>query len=254
MIVNRIKQHRDSAGVRGLDQRFEIIGTPIGRVRRIWQHAIIAPIAPARKIRHRHQLDRGHAEPDQMVELTDGRAKRAFIGEGADMKLIEHDVVPFAARPLDGPVIARGIDDFARTVDVLGLEPRNGIGNQHSVGQRILVETAGLRCRGQELMPPAGRFLHREDRLAAVKEERHASGAWSPQAKTDAAIRLHDCAARRRICSRGQIPSFSRARRLVQIFADLTSLKSGETGAGAMRRPQLARRDNPRSALLVPLA
>ena len=44
-------------------------GVPYACLRRERQHAVVAPVARARGLRERHQLDRGDAERDEPVEL-----------------------------------------------------------------------------------------------------------------------------------------------------------------------------------------
>src|SRR5271166_3616189 len=114
MTVDYVEQDSDTAGMRGLDQRLKLFRAAIGRVWRVEQHAVITPIAPAREVRHGHDLDGGDAEPGQMVELFDSSAKGALTSEGADMDFVQNDVVPVPAGPVHSPIVARRIDDLTR--------------------------------------------------------------------------------------------------------------------------------------------
>ena len=78
MIVDDVEEHHQPAQMCFVDQRLQIIGPAIGAVGRIPQHAIIAPAAAAGEIGQRHQLERGDAGRDEMIELVDHGAIGAF--------------------------------------------------------------------------------------------------------------------------------------------------------------------------------
>ena len=76
VIVDDIEDHHQSALMRGIDQGFQILRPPIAGVRRKEQHAVVTPVPAARKVRDRHEFDRGDAEVGKCVELVDCRAER----------------------------------------------------------------------------------------------------------------------------------------------------------------------------------
>ena len=162
MVVDDVEQHHQPALVRGLDERFQVLRAAVGRIRRIGQDAVVAPVPPARKIADRHDLDRGDAELDEMVELVDRGAERALGREGADMQFVENRLVPGpAAPPRIGPAIGRRVDHLARSVDIVGLIARRRIGNAHAVRQHETIARTGARPVGNQLVPAAGERLHR---------------------------------------------------------------------------------------------
>ncbi len=124
MIIHHIEKHLQAKPVRAIDEPFERMRTAIGGIRRVRQHAIIAPIMPAGKIRDRHQLDGGNADRRQARQL---RAHRVEPAEAARMQLVNHGFRPGPAAPfgiLPGKILS---GDQARPVHVISLPPRGRI-------------------------------------------------------------------------------------------------------------------------------
>ena len=145
VIIHHVEKHHQPAQMGLIDQRLEIVGTPIAAVRRIPQHAVIAPIARAGEIRQRHQLQRGNPGRHQMIELADHGAVAAFRREGADMGLEQHRLLPRPSAPLGGaPAISAVIDHLARTRNIVGLKRGGRVGHVDFVIDAELVACAGL--------------------------------------------------------------------------------------------------------------
>ena len=145
VIVDHVEKHHQPAQMRFIDQRLEIVGASIGAVRRIPQHAVIAPVAPAGEIRQRHQLQCGDSGCHEMIELVDHGAVGAFRCEGADMGF-EHDgFLPRTPVPARGaPFVGGVIDHLAGAGDVIRLKRRGRIGYIDLVIDPELVTRAGL--------------------------------------------------------------------------------------------------------------
>ena len=62
VIVDHVEEHHEAAVVSGIDQALQALRPAVDRVRGIEQHAVITPAAIAGELRHRHELDRRHAE------------------------------------------------------------------------------------------------------------------------------------------------------------------------------------------------
>ena len=106
----------------GIDQGLEVLRPSVGRIGREKVDAVVAPIATAREIGDRHQLDRGDAELDEIVQLVDGRAERAFGRERPDVQLVDDRLLPGAAAPRPvAPLVGARIDHLARAMHVLRL-------------------------------------------------------------------------------------------------------------------------------------
>ena len=97
MIVNDVKQHRDPARVRRLDEGLEVFRPSVACVWSVRKHSVIAPVPAALEVADRHDLDGGHAEVREMVQLASGARERALRRKSAEMKFIKDDVAPFAA-------------------------------------------------------------------------------------------------------------------------------------------------------------
>src|SRR6185503_10205532 len=68
----------------------------------------------------RHELDEGHPERSEVVELVERSAKRAARSERADVKLVDDGLVPRSAAPTAvAPHIGARVDDPARAVRVV---------------------------------------------------------------------------------------------------------------------------------------
>src|SRR5260370_39894451 len=80
--------------MRGLDQRLEIFGPPIGAVRRKGQHAVVAPVALAGEVGKRHQLYRRNAMLAQVAEFRGGAGVSALRRESPDVQLVDHRLLP----------------------------------------------------------------------------------------------------------------------------------------------------------------
>src|SRR6185312_16180193 len=106
MVVDDVKQDGEAARMAGVDEVLQIVGPAVAAVGREEQHAVIAPIALAGKIRHRHQLDRGDAEAHEMVEVALDAGEIAALGERPGVEFVEHDLLPAPAAPVAvAPVI-----------------------------------------------------------------------------------------------------------------------------------------------------
>ena len=140
MIVDDVEEHRDAASMRRLDKSLEMLRAAVAGVGCIRQHAVVAPSPSAGKVADRHDLNCGHSETREMVELLDGGDEGAFRCESPDMQFVEHRVVPRASAPILSPVIACMVDRLARPVDIPRLELRRRIGHKHSIRQLKPIE------------------------------------------------------------------------------------------------------------------
>src|SRR5262249_18652341 len=99
VIVDDIDKHHETLDVGGLDQRLQLFRPTVLDPGPKRLDAVIAPVVSARRFRQGHQLDRGDTDLDQVVELASNAAIGAVGREGADMKLIEHSLLPWPSAP-----------------------------------------------------------------------------------------------------------------------------------------------------------
>ena len=191
--------------VGGIDQRLQVVRRAIGIVRRIGQHAVIAPAAPAREMGDGHDLDGGDAEMGKVRQALDGGAEGAFRREGADVQFVEHGLLPRPALPADiAPGIAPVVDDHRRSVDIVPLRMGGGIGNFCAVGKAEPVGRAGASLVRFHLVPAVPRRVHRDIPVAGNELDGRFGGR--PEAELHPAVFQHAWSPalrdRRRSCHR----------------------------------------------------
>ena len=161
MVVDDIEQNHQPTGVGGFDQRLQVLGPPVGRIRSERQHPVVAPVPAAGKITDRHDLDCGNAKPDQVVELRNRCTKRALGRKGADVQLVDDRLLPGTAAPAGiAPQVGRRVDDLARPVHVLRLIPRGRVRDAELVRQNEAVSCTGAGAIGDEFVPAPADRLH----------------------------------------------------------------------------------------------
>ncbi|CAJ5431243.1 Uncharacterised protein [Burkholderia pseudomallei] len=127
VVVDDVEQHLKPEPVRGIDERLQRVGRPVGCVGRERQHAVVAPVARAGERVDGHQLDRGDAERGERREPA--RDPR-IAAERADVHLVQHGLAPRPSAPVVvAPAVGGRIDDLARAVHAVRLEARRGIGH-----------------------------------------------------------------------------------------------------------------------------
>ena len=158
VIVDDVEENHQIKIVRGVDQRLQLVGRPVGRIRRERQHAVVAPVAPAEKIIDRHQLDCGDAEGSQTRQVARNAAEPA---ERPTMQLVEHRLRPWSAAPMAvAPLVGTGIDHDTAVVHVAGLRPGGRIGHALPAREHIVVARSGA-TRRFHLEPAVALLLHR---------------------------------------------------------------------------------------------
>ena len=212
--------------MRGVDERPEVLGAAVAGIGSIRQHPIVAPVAASAEIRDRHYFDGGDAKLGELSEFLDRRPEAALRGEGAQMQFVENGVLPRQSVPLGLPA-KRGVDQLARTVDVVRLEARGRIGNAAAVRQFETIADPGDDARQERFVETVARGLHRL-RFSTLDAEPDARQRGRPQSELGAgrfecrAVRPgsrhegHDAVAKRETApSTHRIGSRFRARRSI---------------------------------------
>ncbi len=176
----------------GVHQRLQILGPPVAAFRRVEQHPVVSPAARARELGHRHQLDRGDAQINEVVEPALHARIGALGGEGADVQLVEDEALRRQARPLRVPPgVGERIDHLAGPVHVAGLVPRGRIGDQQLAVDAIAVAGPGRRVARRVLGPAARVARHRHRARRRLQPKLDAPGAGRPEAEARAAVVGH---------------------------------------------------------------
>ena len=162
VVVHHIQEHHNLPLMRRLHKRLQRLRPPICRIWRIQQHGVIAPAACSCKIRNGHQLNRGHTQCGQVIQLTRGSLKCTLGRKRADVQFIQHGFRPWPPVPVAGlPRISGRIDHLARAGHVLGLKSRCRIGHIHPVRQHVTVARSRSGVGNRKLMPTVSIGLHR---------------------------------------------------------------------------------------------
>ncbi len=197
MIVHDVEEDHQAKVVRRVDQRLQCVRRAVGRIGRVRQHAVVAPVAPPGEVVDRHQFDRGDAEIPQHRQSFRHAGKSAA---GADVEFVKHGLAPGTPLPVRVPPrIGARIDHDARTMHVIGLRACGRIGHQRAVRQAVAIaRPGGTRCARRE--PAIRRALHRQQRTTL---QRHAHGLLRrrPEPKPRLAI-SRQVRARRRIAAK----------------------------------------------------
>ncbi len=149
VVVDDVEQDAEAGRVGGVDEAREPVRAAVGGVRRVGVDAVVAPAALAGEGGDGHQLDRGHAQLAQALEVRDHAVERALLRERPDVQLVddevvERDAVPRGVRPAE----AARVDDLRRPADALRLEARAGIRPRLPVEDvQVVVARAGLQDR-----------------------------------------------------------------------------------------------------------
>src|SRR3546814_14620054 len=74
VVVDDIDEDHQAERVRRVDQLLEFIRRAVGRVRRIRQHPVVAPVARTREVIEWHQVDSGDAALDERRQTLDRKS------------------------------------------------------------------------------------------------------------------------------------------------------------------------------------
>ncbi len=128
VVVDDVLDHRQAAGVAGVDEALIRRRSSVLGVHREPQHPVVAPVVRTVERVHRHQLDEVDAEFGQVVEPADGGVQRALGGEGADVHLVDHAAGQLPTGPgVIGPREARRVVGPGQPVNAVRLPARPGI-------------------------------------------------------------------------------------------------------------------------------
>jgi hypothetical protein len=185
VVVDDVDDHREAVRVARIDERAQAAGTAVGRLRREQVHAVVAPVAAARKLGERHELDRGHAEPDEVRELRNHAGERALGRERADVQLVDHELALRDAAPrVVVPDERARIDDARRTVHAHRLAAAHRIGPVALAIDHVDVVGAGTGPAHDAV--PHVTLATRQRRELAADLHGELAGARRPHAKAHA--------------------------------------------------------------------
>src|SRR4051794_4097139 len=100
VVVDHVEEDHEAPVVGVLHEVLEFIRGPVGAFRGVRQYAVVAPVTTTRELGERHQLDRRDAKLDEVVEFFLYTSEGSFRGKGADVQLVQDDLLPGASLPV----------------------------------------------------------------------------------------------------------------------------------------------------------
>jgi len=111
VVVDHVEHDSQADGVGGVDELLERLGAAVGGLGRAEVDAVVAPTVPARELGHGHQLEHGHAQVGEALQVRDRAGERALGRERADVQLVDHGVVEArGAERVVGPPERAGVE------------------------------------------------------------------------------------------------------------------------------------------------
>src|SRR5262249_34606253 len=156
-------------------------------------HAVIAPVARARELADRHELDPRHPDVAQLWQFGRDAVERPRVSERPDVQLVEHEIAARRRAPVTvAPLEAPRVDGARRPVDAVRLRPARWIRTldaARSVGEDVQV--LGARGHPGDVGLEHAAAASRERPLARARASQdahlHALGTRRPGAEADAA-------------------------------------------------------------------
>ena len=199
MVVDDVEEHGDPRFVGRFHERLEIVRGTVARLDRERVGGVVAPRPFAGELERWHQLDCAHSESAEVVEpilhaLERPRSPVHPSRERADVKLVDHEVIPIG-RPelgaLPGEVVG-SVDD--RVAGRAREPPRSRVDSgEHAVAgpdrKAILIAVGRAGYVGRPRSAVLGR--HRISRRVPVVEradDRDRLRVRSPHPERDAAV------------------------------------------------------------------
>src|SRR6202521_1389406 len=113
MVVDDIEDDGDPESMGTVDEAAKIHRSAVEPGWREEVDAVISPSEPAREFRNGHNFEAGNTELGESRQLTRSGFPAAIRGEGADMQLVDNELLARAPAPRTvGPSEVTRIDDF----------------------------------------------------------------------------------------------------------------------------------------------
>ncbi len=143
VVVNHVQDGGQALFVAGVYQAFEAQGAAVALLHGKGVGAVVAPVAAAGELGHRHDLHRGDAQLLEFGQMGNNRVKGAVRGEGAHVEFIDDEILERQAEPALIFPGEGGVHHPGGTVHILGLVPGSGIGTLQVCMEAVKVETGG---------------------------------------------------------------------------------------------------------------
>ena len=160
MVVDDVEENGEAKGVRAVDEPPQGIGRAVLACRGEEVHPVVAPVPPPGKRPDRQELDRAHPEIPQVGQPIGHRLERARAAEGADVELVDHEILEGRGAPrLVGPLERCRVDQLRGAVHALRLRARGRIGKGPLAVEPVPIERSRLEAGDHRRPVAAGRSL-----------------------------------------------------------------------------------------------
>ena len=112
MVVDHVEHHSQPVLVAGIDEPFQSLRAAVGVLYGIRVDAVIPPVAAAGKLGHRHQLDGGDTELDQVVKALDDSVEGTRRCECSHMQLVNDILTQRSTAPAAILPVRNRVDDL----------------------------------------------------------------------------------------------------------------------------------------------
>lgn len=187
VVVNHVEDDRDATSVGCGDEVAQRFRAAQCVLRREEMDAVVTPVPATPALGERHEFDGGDAEVHEFIESCDGGGVTAFVGEGAEVELVD-DEVRFG-QALPGGVTAgeiSWIDQLRLAVRSVGLESTAGVGSAFTERKLEGVAVAML-CGDSERKVTFVAALHRFRRMS-FEAEADGRTLGCPEVEGDGAV------------------------------------------------------------------
>jgi hypothetical protein len=170
VVVDDVEHGGEAELVTAVDESLERCRTAVRILRRVREHAVVAPVAFPRELCDGHELDGRDAELRQLGQSLCGGVEGALRSEAPDVQLVDHVLLERQACPVvAAPVEIRGYDS-GRSVHAVGLAARGRIGQRGAVVQPPTVTRTGVDVSDDRGVIAAPLRLQRDTPIVRVQQ------------------------------------------------------------------------------------
>ena len=178
VVEDHVQAHPQAEGMRAVDEALERPRSPVGRMDRVEEDAVVAPVPRPGERLDRHQLHAAHPQLDQLREPGRRGVQRSFVGERPDVQLVKGQRLRRHPGPLAiGPAEGAGVEDRRGTVDVVGKGQRRRVRAHAPAGENQRIGRP-RRQRREVHRPPA--VLGRRERPVLAQHPHRERGDTRP--------------------------------------------------------------------------
>ena len=195
VVVHHVEQDGQAGPVGRVHQTAQPLGAAVAAVGSVERDPVVAPVAAPGKFRHRHDLERGHAEVEQVGQPGDGGVEGPRRREGTHVELVEDEVGHREPLPsVIGPAKRARVHHPAYPVHTAGQLTAHGIGAIPRIVEPVPVLRAGsgvlqLDLSDAPLVPVHGDRL---DPPGTAQAELQPARRRRPDAEAGAAVSERD--------------------------------------------------------------